>query len=188
MTSECCCCFWLDRDGQIVIDKPTGKVAVNKPGCYCHGCNPFEKKTGYKLGQNEYMIVKDMQGALEIIYGPNYHFLGAYDVVEQDISQAVCLDKTEYIYVRNNLSGEIMMEKGPQLYRPPDPYHVIEKSLKSTPLKLNEYMKILNRESGKIRVERGVQTVYLTPFEEAILPKKGKKRYSKSKAQSSLCG
>jgi len=88
------------------------------------------------------------------------------------------LDKTEYIYVRNKVSGEITMEKGPLLFIPPSPYHVIERRLKAIPLKLHECVKILDRETGKIRVEKGIQTVYLTPFEEAIAPfgKKGKRK------------
>ncbi len=74
------------------------------------------------------------------------------------------LGPTEYLRIRDRLTGEVRNEIGPKLYFANATEEIVERA-KAIPLKHNQYVKILDKNSGEIRVERGEASVYLRPTE-----------------------
>jgi len=170
-----CCpgCFCLTDEQQMLLTGLTTKITKQGAGCYCvGGCWKGQPREGYRLTKTEYMIISNLDGTRELVVGPIYYFLGAYQTIlregGEDIRKAITLDKTEYIFVKNTMSGQVEREQGPKQFFPPTPYHVVGRPMQATALKRNEYITILDHETGNRRVERGEQQVFLTPFEEIL--------------------
>ena len=81
--------------------------------------------------------------------------------------RGITLGPTDYLLVRNEMSGELRNEYGPQLFlRGVDDEIVFD--LEGITLQKNDYVRILDSKTGQIRVERGEKIVYLQPTEEMI--------------------
>jgi len=77
------------------------------------------------------------------------------------------LGPTEYIRIKDTLTGELRNEIGPKLFFPTATEIVLE-TLNAIPLQQNEYVQIIDNKTGTIRVERGEQSVYLNPTEALV--------------------
>jgi regulator of protease activity HflC (stomatin/prohibitin superfamily) len=81
--------------------------------------------------------------------------------------KGITLGPTEYLRVRNTLSGEMRNEIGPQLY-----FSKAEeetgRQLPAIPLKHNQYVRLMDNRTGAIRVERGETSVYPEPTEKIL--------------------
>jgi hypothetical protein len=81
--------------------------------------------------------------------------------------EGITLGPTEYLRVRNILSGEVRNEIGPQLYFS-KANEEIGKQLPAIPLKHNQYVRLMDNRSGVIRAERGEASVYPEPTEKVL--------------------
>lgn len=81
--------------------------------------------------------------------------------------QAITLGPTDYLRVRDTLSGALHNEVGPKLVFLGAGEEVAER-LQAIPLKRGQYLRLIDQSSGAIRVERGEQLIILSPT-EAIL-------------------
>lgn len=87
--------------------------------------------------------------------------------------QAKTLSPTEFIKIKNKVTGEVRVEAGPKMVFL-QAAEVILKQYDVYVLKQNEYMKIIDNSSGAVRVEVGEKNVILKPYEEVFQdPKKG---------------
>jgi len=81
--------------------------------------------------------------------------------------QGLTLEPTDYIRVRNFLSGELKNVIGPCMVLL-GAHEELVAELSVISLKNNEYMRLIDRKTGEIRVERGTGIVYLSPTEEIL--------------------
>lgn len=81
--------------------------------------------------------------------------------------KGVTLKPTEYIRVRDVLTGKVRNECGPKLYFA-TAYEEIDQRCTAIPLKNNQYIKLLDEQTGVIRVERGETSVYPQPTEKIL--------------------
>lgn len=81
--------------------------------------------------------------------------------------KGITLGPTEYLRVRNILSGGIHNEIGPQLYFSKADEE-IGKQIPAIPLKHNQYVRLMDNRTGVIRVERGETSVYPEPTEKVL--------------------
>jgi len=81
--------------------------------------------------------------------------------------RGLVLAPTEYLRIRNTLTGEVRNELGPQLYFATAEEEVVE-HLSSIPLKHNQYVRLLDERTGVMRVERGESSVTLGPTERVL--------------------
>lgn len=93
------------------------------------------------------------------------------------IKKATALGSTEYCFVRNSITGETRVEKGPRLLFL-GPYDEIDddcdgKIKLAVSLKATQYIRFVDKMSGQVRVEIGEQgCVIPSPFEK-VLDKEG---------------
>jgi deoxycytidine triphosphate deaminase len=83
--------------------------------------------------------------------------------------KAKTLGPTEYLRLRDTLTGELRNEFGPKLYFPAASEEILEQ-LSAIPLKSNQYIRLIDKRTGAIRVERGDSSVCLNPTEEILEP------------------
>lgn len=81
--------------------------------------------------------------------------------------QGLTLGPTDYLRVRDTLSGELRNVVGPRLYFLGANEEVALR-MHAIALKRNQYIRLVDRRSGAIRVERGEQLVVLAPTEEIL--------------------
>lgn len=81
--------------------------------------------------------------------------------------KAMTLAPTEYVRVRNTLTGELRNVLGPRLFFMDVNDEVVAK-LSAITLKQGQYVRLIDQRTGVIRVERGEQMVYIEPTEELI--------------------
>ena len=78
--------------------------------------------------------------------------------------KALTLGPTEYLLVRDTLTGALRNEVGPKLFFLGVTDEIVQKQ-EVIPLKHNEYIRLLDKQTGRIRVEKGEATVYQAPTE-----------------------
>ncbi|WP_017718324.1 hypothetical protein [Kamptonema formosum] len=83
--------------------------------------------------------------------------------------KAKTLGPTEYLRLRDTLTGELRNEFGPKLYFPAASEEILEQ-LSAIPLKSNQYIRLIDKRTGAIRVERGDRSVCLNPTEQILEP------------------
>lgn len=81
--------------------------------------------------------------------------------------KGITLGPTDYLRVRDTLTGEMHNELGPKLYFPGASEEVV-KQLSAIPLEQNQYVRLIDTRTGIIRVERGENSVYLNPTEKVL--------------------
>lgn len=81
--------------------------------------------------------------------------------------KGITLSPTEYLRVRDVLTGDVRNEIGPKLFFP-DAYEELIERLATIPLKKNQYLRLIDKRTGVVRIERGETSVYLAPTEEAL--------------------
>lgn len=83
--------------------------------------------------------------------------------------KGLILSPTEFIKIKNQLTGNISIKQGPTLCLL-DAYEEIQKRYNVFVLQHNEYMKVIDNSTGKIRVETGPRNVVLGANEEVLIP------------------
>jgi len=100
-----------------------------------------------------------------VINGPGQYVSRPLERIHK--RKATVLENRDYIYIKNILTGEIKVERGPQLYFLTATEEVT-KRLTAIPLKESEFIRIIDNNTGVVRVVRGEATVYLEPHEETL--------------------
>lgn len=83
------------------------------------------------------------------------------------LRKGLTLGPTEYLLVRDNLTGELFNVIGPRLYFPAASHEALERR-NAIPLKPNQYIRLIDTRSGSIRVEKGESSVLLNPTEKVL--------------------
>jgi hypothetical protein len=81
--------------------------------------------------------------------------------------QGETLGPTDYLHIRDTLTGEMKKIRGPRLYCPTATEEILRR-LNAIPLKKNEYLTLIDQQTGQVREERGEQSIYLKPTEEIL--------------------
>jgi len=115
----------------------------------------------YFLNEEEQVLVETFTRRWTMD-GPGMFFAPPFYRVTK--RRGITLGPTEYLRVRDRLTGEYRNIVGPTFFFGSATDEIVER-MKATPLKHNQYVKVLNKETGEIRVERGEGTVYLEPTE-----------------------
>jgi hypothetical protein len=100
-----------------------------------------------------------------VVNGPAVFFATPFDRLR--LRQALTLGPTDYLHVRDTLTGQVRAERGPQLYFQ-GATEEFGARLTAIPLKRNEYVDVLDKRTGVIRTERGESSVYLEPTEALL--------------------
>ena len=113
-----------------------------------------------------YFLKEDEQALIEgftrrrTVNGPGIFISKPFEQVR--VRKGITLGPTDYLRVKDTLTGEIHNEVGPRLYFPRASEAVTE-NLEAIPLKQNQFIRLLDTRTGIIRVERGESSVYLNP-------------------------
>jgi regulator of protease activity HflC (stomatin/prohibitin superfamily) len=118
----------------------------------------------YYLKEDEQLLVQSFTRRW-VVNGPGSYW--ARPLLRVRRLRGLVLGPTEYLRVRNTLTGELRNVLGPSLYFP-EAHEEIVKQMEAVPLKKQEYVRLIDSQTGAIRVERGEQSVYLAPTEEII--------------------
>jgi regulator of protease activity HflC (stomatin/prohibitin superfamily) len=118
----------------------------------------------FYLKEDEQLVVEGFTRR-QVLNGPGRYVTPLWHKVRR--RQALTLGPTEYIQLRDQLTGELRTEVGPKLYFP-GPYEVETGRHQVIPLKSNQYVRLLDKRTGAVRVERGESRVYLQPTEEMV--------------------
>lgn len=100
-----------------------------------------------------------------VVNGPRRYF--AQPLWQVARRKAITLGPTEYLAVRNSITGELRNELGPKLFFLKAEDEIVERQ-EAIALKHHEYARLFDQNSGKIRVERGEKTIYLAPTEKLL--------------------
>ena len=118
----------------------------------------------YFLKENEQLLVEDFTQKFTV-NGPRVFY--TKPLMKVTLRKALILGPTDYIRIRNLLTGELHNEMGPRLYFLEANEEVV-KSLSAIPLKRNQYVKLIDQRTGTIRMVRGETSIYLSPTEEIL--------------------
>jgi regulator of protease activity HflC (stomatin/prohibitin superfamily) len=99
------------------------------------------------------------------INGPGTFFVKPF--VSAKRRRGISLLPTQFVKIKNLLSGEITVKKGPCFFFL-EAYEEIKKQQDVYVLQHNEYMKVIDQTTGKIRVVTGPNHVVLEPNEEVL--------------------
>src|SRR5688572_7805902 len=110
----------------------------------------------FYLRDDEQLLVESLTSR-KIVNGPGTYFARPLQKITR--RRAVTLEPTDYIHIRNTVTGQLHSEVGPGLYFP-GANEEITRTLKVITLKHNEYIKIIDKKTGAIRTERGEKSVY----------------------------
>lgn len=151
-----------DPNGHLVeiINGPT----LYRPNDAYATISDIKKKT--KLAQDEYLVVKNVNGDIRIISGPTLYCPQPYEELSP-VQKKINLSATQYIFVTTITNGQIRIETGPQLYTP-QPMEEMSDIRQKIVLKNNEYVKIVDDNTGVIRVVPGPATIIPTQFEKIL--------------------
>lgn len=118
----------------------------------------------FYLRADEQLLIEYPTGK-KVFNGAGTYFSKPLEKVKK--RKAIVLEPTDYLHVKNNLSGDIFTITGPRIFFP-EAYDEVIKTLKVITLLHNEYIKIIDRKTGVIRVEKGEKSIFLTPLEEKL--------------------
>jgi regulator of protease activity HflC (stomatin/prohibitin superfamily) len=120
------------------------------------------------LRDDEQLLVKSLTKTW-VVKGPRKYVLRPF---WQGVRQkGITLGPTQYLRIRNSITGELRNECGPQMFLPRAHDEII-KELDVIALKHDEYVRIKDSVTGSIRTERGEAKVYLSPTEFLFESKK----------------
>jgi hypothetical protein len=118
----------------------------------------------YFLKEDEQLVVESFTSRT-VINGPGRYVSKPLERVTR--RKALILGATDYIRLRNTLTGELENVRGPRLYFL-KAHEEIAKTLTIFPLRENQYVRLMNTENGRVRIVRGETTVFLEPHEELL--------------------
>ncbi len=118
----------------------------------------------YFLKENEQLLVEGLTRRWTF-NGPGTYFVSPLQRAR--IRKGITLAPTEYLRVRDQLTGQVRTETGPRLYFVAAHEEVGDKQA-VIPLKDNQYVRLIDKRTGAIRVERGEQSIVPQPTEELL--------------------
>ncbi len=118
----------------------------------------------YFLKEDEQLLIESFTRRWTV-NGPGMAFAQPFWRVKH--RKGITLGPTDYLRVRDSLTGQLHNELGPQLFFPSASEEVVEK-LSAIPLKQNQYTRLIDTQTGVIRVERGEASVHLSPTEKIL--------------------
>ncbi len=118
----------------------------------------------YTLKEDEQLLVESWTRRWTV-NGPGVFFAPSFSRVQR--RKGITLGPTEYLHVRDTLSGELRNEYGPRFVFLGASEEVTEQ-LTAIPLKQNQYIRLIDQRSGTIRVARGEMIVYREPTEVVL--------------------
>ena len=118
----------------------------------------------YFLQEDEQLLLESFTRKWTRI-GPGTVFVPPF--VSAKKMQGRTLSPTEFLKIKNMITGEVRVKAGPSLVFLEASEMILEQ-YKVFVLKQNEYMKIIDNSSGGIRVEVGEKYVVLNPYEEVL--------------------
>lgn len=116
------------------------------------------------LREDEQLLIETLTSR-RVVNGPGVVVAPALSAARR--RKGLTLGPTDYLRLRDALSGELRNEPGPQLYFLGANEEVAQQ-LSAIPLRQNQYLRLIDRRTGVIRVERGEQSVTLGPTEEIL--------------------
>lgn len=120
--------------------------------------------TLYSLQQDDQLLIRSATSR-RVVNGPGQVIVPPFQRGKR--RKAITLEPTQYVRLRNTLTGELRNEVGPKLLFLGANDDVIERGT-AIVLKSNQYLRVLDEVSGVTRVERGEKTVILQPNEKTI--------------------
>src|SRR5688572_22003342 len=108
----------------------------------------------YFLKEDEQLLVEALTRRWTV-NGPGSYVAAPLQRVKK--RDALTLGPTDYVWLRDTLTGEVLVEYGPKQVFLSASQEVVD-LLKAIPLKENQYVRILDNRTGRIRVERGEQS------------------------------
>ncbi|MBA3534392.1 MAG: hypothetical protein H0T73_20920 [Ardenticatenales bacterium] len=118
----------------------------------------------YFIQEDEQLVIESLTRR-RTLNGPGQYVAAPLQRVTR--RKGIVLAPTEYLRVRNTLTGELRNVLGPTLFFPTATEEITE-HLEAITLKENQYVRLIDERSGSIRVERGPASVYLAPTEEIL--------------------
>jgi regulator of protease activity HflC (stomatin/prohibitin superfamily) len=116
------------------------------------------------LNEDEQLLIEGF-GGRRIINGPGTIFSPPFTRTTK--MNAILLNSTQYAKIKDNLTGEIKVIKGPTLYFR-ESHEELIKIFNALTLTYSDYVKVVNNEDGTIRIEKGEQTLFLEPHESIL--------------------
>jgi len=116
----------------------------------------------YFLKDDEQLLVQAFTRRF-VVNGPRALFKPPFWRVQR--RKGMTLGPTDYLLIRNGLSGELRNINGPTLFFQGADDEIVEHRAGLT-LKKNEYVRLLDQQTGMERVVRGETTVYQKPTEQ----------------------
>lgn len=109
-------------------------------------------------------VINSSTGAQTLVKGPTTFIPTPEEQVDR-IVEPYTLSKSEYVKLRDNLTGEVWIEKGPILLYLEPQWKLQEGPLNAFSLKSHQYIRLRDTLTGAIRVEKGEKTVFPSAFE-----------------------
>lgn len=116
------------------------------------------------MKEDEQLLIETLTER-RIVNGPGQYVSRPLERVQK--RKAIVLENRDYVYIKNQLTGEIKVERGPQLYFL-TANEAITKRLSAIPLRESEFIRVIDNNTGIVRIEQGEATVYLEPHEETL--------------------
>jgi regulator of protease activity HflC (stomatin/prohibitin superfamily) len=116
----------------------------------------------YFLKEDEQLLVESLTKRYTL-NGPGWFNVGLFESVSR--RKALTLGRTEYVRVRDTLTGELRNELGPKMFFLKS-HEEITEHLTALPLKAYQYVRVFNTETGLRRVVNGPTSLYLAPYEQ----------------------
>jgi hypothetical protein len=118
----------------------------------------------YFLQQDQQLLVQGFTRR-SVVNGSGVYLAKPFEHIQR--RKGITLGPTDYLRVKDTITGEIHNEFGPKLYFL-EANESIDERLEAIPLKQNQYIRLLDTRTGAIRVERGENSVYLAPTEQIL--------------------
>jgi len=116
------------------------------------------------LKEDEQLLVESFTHR-RVVNGPGLFLIGLFE--RGKIRKALTLGPTEYVHIRDKISGESRTETGPKLLFLNANDEITDR-LQAIALKASQYMRLIDKRTGLIRVERGEKLVTLQPTESIL--------------------
>ena len=121
-------------------------------------------KSKIRLGIDEYIMVKNVNGQIQCVEGPMLYCPKPYEQIS-NVHKKINLNATEYIVIENETTGQRKVERGQQMYTPKP----LEKASNIQPMIiLNnvDYLYVTHTDTGIIDIVEGPITFCPGPYDK----------------------
>jgi len=151
-----------------LVPNNAGSLMEVVPGpCLYKVTDPYAKisdlKSKVRLGIDDYIIVKDLNGALTIVEGPTLYSPQPYDMWG-NVGKKIKLTATQYVVVTNEVDGSRKVLTGPLLYTP-QPLEKWSNVCDMSVLNSTDYIYVTHTDSGTIDIAEGPMKFTPGPYD-----------------------